>query len=83
LCIYILVCYNYIVKAFREKKEEILMKGMTIRVKRVRAGLSQSELAKRIGLTQALVSQIETGFYVAGPELVKRINKALQQHKER
>ena len=58
------------------------MKGMTIRVKRVRVGLSQSELAKRIGLTQAIVSQIETGFYIAGPELIKRINAALEQHKE-
>ena len=35
------------------------MKGITIRIGRVRRGLSQTELGKRIGLTQTEISKLE------------------------
>jgi transcriptional regulator with XRE-family HTH domain len=57
------------------------MKAITLRVKRIRAGLTQSELAKRVGLTQPLISQLERGFYIPGPELMQRINDALKQQR--
>ena len=58
------------------------MKAITLKVRRIRAGLSQSELAERIGLTQPLISQLEGGFYIPGPKLIKKINEALKQQKE-
>ena len=57
------------------------MKAITLRVKRIRAGLTQSQLAERLGLTQPLVSQLERGFYEPGPELVKLINEALDKER--
>ncbi len=57
------------------------MRGITLRVRRIRAGLSQAELAKLVGLTQSLVSQLEAGFYIPGPELMQKINDALKQQK--
>ena len=58
------------------------MKGITLKVKRIRAGLSQAELAKMVGLTQPLISKLEAGFYIPGPELMQKINDALKQRKE-
>jgi HTH-type transcriptional regulator/antitoxin HipB len=36
--------------------------GNTIRMARKRRGWSQTELAKRVGLTQDVISKIETGY---------------------
>ena len=57
------------------------MKGITIKVRRIRLGLSQSQLAKMVGLTQPVISQLEQGFYIPGPELMQKINNALKQQK--
>ena len=59
------------------------MKGITLKVRRIRLGLSQTELAKMVGLTQPVISQLELGFYIPGPELMQKINDALKQQKER
>jgi len=59
------------------------MRGITIKIGRIRAGLSQAELAKQVGLTQSLISQLEAGFYLPGSELMQKINNALKQQKER
>lgn len=59
------------------------MKGITIKVRRIRAGLSQTELAKLVGLTQPVISNLENGLYIPGPELMQKINDALKQRKER
>ena len=61
------------------QKGEVLMKAITLRIKRIRAGLTQAELAKRVGLTQPLISQLEAGFYIPGSELMQKINDALKQ----
>ncbi len=58
------------------------MKGITIKLRRISAGLSQAELAKRVGLTQPVISQLEGGVYIPGPELMQKINDALKQRKE-
>lgn len=57
------------------------MKAITLKVRRIRAGLSQAELAKLVGLTQPLISQLEGGFYIPGPELMQKINDALKQQR--
>lgn len=44
---------------------------------RLRTGLTQAELARRIGTTQAAISKIETGRTVPGLELLDRIASAL------
>ena len=55
------------------------MKAITLKVKRIRAGLTQTELAKKVGLTQPLISQLEGGFYIPGPELMRKINDAVKR----
>lgn len=44
---------------------------------RLEAGLTQAELARRIGTTQAAISKIETGRSVPGLELLDRLATAL------
>ena len=55
------------------------MKAITLKVKRIRAGLTQRQLAEKVGLTQPLISNLEQGFYIPGPELMQRINEILKQ----
>lgn len=50
-----------------------------IRVVRVEAGLTQFELAKRLGVTQGYVSKIEGRNFQVSDSLMKRINEALRQ----
>jgi transcriptional regulator with XRE-family HTH domain len=57
------------------------MKAITLKVQRIRAGLTQAELAEKVGLTQPLISQLEQGFYIPGPELMQKINDVLKQQK--
>lgn len=44
---------------------------------RMEAGLTQAELARRVGTTQAAISKIETGRTVPGLELLDRLATAL------
>jgi transcriptional regulator with XRE-family HTH domain len=47
--------------------------GPVVERLRRRSGLTQAELARRIGTTQAAISKIETGRTVPGLELLDRI----------
>lgn len=55
------------------------MKGITLRVQRVRRGLSQTELAKRIGLTQTEVSKLERGIFIASKETSVKIRRIFRE----
>ncbi|GAA0971390.1 MULTISPECIES: helix-turn-helix transcriptional regulator [Actinocorallia] len=48
-----------------------------LRARRSEAGLSQSELARRIGRTPALISALESGTSGASPETLEAIAQAL------
>ena len=50
---------------------------MRMRIIRQKKGISQKELAKRVGITQAYVSEIETGMRRPGYELFLRLADAL------
>ena len=45
---------------------------------RTEKGLSQQDLADALGMTQAAISQLESGKRVATPKTVKRLAEALQ-----
>lgn len=45
---------------------------------RTEKGLSQQDLADALGMTQAAVSQLESGKRIATPKTVKRLAEALQ-----
>lgn len=51
--------------------------GRLVSRERSVAGLTQSELAERLGTTQAAVSKIETGRTLAGVDMLDRIARAL------
>lgn len=51
--------------------------GEALRAHRVAAGLSQSELARRIGCNATMVSRIESGTRRPSPETVTAITAAL------
>lgn len=51
--------------------------GSEVRIARVSAGLSQRELARRAGLTQAFVSQIERGRVIPAVESMVRLATVL------
>jgi len=48
-----------------------------IQVARARTGISQTNLAKAIGCSQAFVSKVESGIRDAGPEVLQRMAAAL------
>ena len=50
--------------------------GRLVRDRRRQAGLSQVELASRIGTTQAAISKIETGRTLPGLDLLERVATA-------
>jgi transcriptional regulator with XRE-family HTH domain len=51
--------------------------GPVVERLRLEAGLTQSELARRLGTTQAAISKIETGRTIPGLELLDRLAAAL------
>ncbi len=51
--------------------------GLIVERRRREAGLTQAELASRIGTTQAALSKIETGRTLPGLELLDRMARAL------
>ena len=53
-----------------------------MRALRTMNNLSQAELAGRIGLTQAMVSRLETGLILPGPEYEAKIRAALRWDEE-
>lgn len=50
--------------------------GTELAARRVAAGLSQSELARRIGTSQAAISKIESGRVIPGLLVIERIARA-------
>ena len=53
--------------------------GRLVARERSTAGLTQAELAARLGTTQAAVSKIETGRTLAGIDMLDRIARALDR----
>lgn len=51
--------------------------GTNVRLERVRQGITQEELAHRLGQEQGYVSQIESAKIVASLDVVDRIAEAL------
>jgi len=51
--------------------------GKLIREARLRNGLTQTDLAKRVGLTQTAISEIERGLYAPNSLLLGRIAREL------
>ena len=58
------------------------MKGITIRVGRVRRGLTQTELGKRIEFTQTEISKLERGVYIASKHTSSKIRQIFRQTDE-
>jgi|GEM_PF-651814 len=54
-----------------------------IRVARVKAGLTQLQLAKRLKVTQGYISKIESRNFAVSDTLMAKINTVLKQQKAR
>jgi len=67
-------------KEFREEYErlapEFELASMLIR-KRIEKGLTQGELAKKVGTKQSAISRLESGGYNPSFALLKKVAKAL------
>jgi DNA-binding XRE family transcriptional regulator len=48
--------------------------AISLKLARIRAGLTQQQVSTVLGIRENTLSQIETGRYVPGEELVKQIN---------
>lgn len=53
------------------------MKRLNLKIKRIQKGLTQKELAERVGLTNQSISDYETGKLNPSYEVMKRISKEL------
>ena len=51
--------------------------GVRLRKLRAEKGMSQKDVADAVGMTQAAISQLESGRRVATPKTVKRLAEAL------
>lgn len=61
-----------------EKKHEVaLAVADLVILHRTRAGLSQEELARRIGTSVSAISRLESGFHVPSLETLRRLAAAL------
>lgn len=49
-------------------------------VRRARLGLTQQELAERMGTTKSVISRIESGQHRSGTETLRRLAEALDGH---
>jgi transcriptional regulator with XRE-family HTH domain len=63
-----------------ELQEAIVHVGTQIRDIRMKRGLSQSELAAKIGVRQPIISRIEKGEHVPTWRNLERITRALDAH---
>jgi len=52
--------------------------GEKIRRSRVRAGLSEAQLAKRVGVTKGTLRRIEQGVFLCAVSTLDRIDQALK-----
>ena len=56
------------------------MTGLQLKLKRIKAGVKQYDLAARVGISPTTLCEIELGRRRALPELQKRILEAIGQH---
>ena len=66
-------------KAYEELAAEFSIAEAIIE-KRLEKGLSQSELAKKVGTKQSAISRLESGSYNPSISFLKRVAKALNLH---
>lgn len=64
-------------KGFEEEKKKIRL-GYQIFLAREKAGVTQAELARRLGTRQSNISRLEQGDYNFTVEMLERIAQALQ-----
>jgi transcriptional regulator with XRE-family HTH domain len=57
-----------------------IIKGLDIKIMRIRAGFRQYELAARLGIPPSRLSEIESGRRKPSDELVKRILKVIEDN---
>ena len=55
------------------------MKGMTLRIRRIRRGLTQADLAERLGVSQVLISKLERGIYEASKETISKLRQIFRE----
>lgn len=63
---------------FADEVRSILSQG-SLRSRRMARGLSQADLAERVGCTQAQISRIERGSSRASEEIAAKIERALKR----
>jgi DNA-binding XRE family transcriptional regulator len=54
------------------------MKGITIRVERVRRGMTQAQLGSMVGFTQTEISKLERGIYEASVKTSAKIRQVFK-----
>ena len=59
------------------KGEGVKMKRLNLKIRRIQKGLSQKELAKKVGLTNQSISDFETGRLNPSYEVMQRISTEL------
>jgi len=57
-----------------------MMKANAIKILRVSKGWHQSELAKKLGCDQSLISLIETGKARLTPRIAAKLNEIMREH---
>ncbi|MBI3952490.1 MAG: helix-turn-helix transcriptional regulator [Candidatus Doudnabacteria bacterium] len=68
-------------KAYKELEPEFAVIEMVIE-RRLKKGLTQKELAKKIGTKQPLISRLESGAYNPSLKFLQRIARALDAELE-
>jgi transcriptional regulator with XRE-family HTH domain len=59
------------------------MTGLELKLKRIKAGLKQYEVAAQVGISANRLCEIELGRRKGPPDLLARINEALELNKLR
>lgn len=57
------------------------MRGLELKLRRIKTGLKQYEVAARVGISASRLCEIELGRRKVSPDLMARICKALEQNK--
>jgi len=59
------------------------VKGLDIKIARLKAGMRQYDLAARLAIPPSRLSEIESGRRQATPEIIQELFKILDKHKNR
>lgn len=57
------------------------MRGLELKLRRIKVGLKQYEVAARVGISANRLCEIELGRRTGAPDLLARICKALERNK--